>query len=125
MYTDVQLIKTRMDVLLCLSLYFDLNTVCFKTVKTKGAVCARIIMLCFLLDCSWHSSNNEYNTANSIVRDCCSHLQYTIHCLKGDFEINFKTSQSWHFCKIWKSSDYKIYNWLVFLLNAHYLKTKF
>jgi hypothetical protein len=49
-------------------------------------------------------------------------MQYS---LKGDFGTNFKTLQSWDFCKIWNSYDYKIYNWLVFLLNAHYLKTKF
>jgi len=38
-----------MDVLLGLSLYLNLNPVCFKTVKTKETMCARIIMLCFLL----------------------------------------------------------------------------
>jgi hypothetical protein len=87
-----------MDVLLCLSLYLNLNIVCFKTVKTEGLYVPELLCYVFFcvycMDCSWHSINNENNTANSIVRDCCSHLQFAIHCLKWDFGINSKTSQS-------------------------------
>lgn len=88
-------------------------------------------LLCYVffcihsVDCSWHSSNNANNTANSIVRDCCSHLQYAIHCLKWDFRINSKKlHKAKTFVRFEKSSGFKIYNWLVLLLNAHYLKTK-